>query len=119
MTLDQAMEKIKALWPDHDVMQTPLSAKGMLKILEELGLIKFGEEEFSFDAELVKAILNVEHPNNPPIDEIQKALFENSEFNPESIETVEVTPEQLKGSGKGLKIKDLKGGVKDKSIVVE
>lgn len=92
MTLEQAMEKIKALWPQHDVTQTPLSAKGMLQILEELGLIKFGEEEFTYDAELGKALLSVPHPENntnPPED-----------LNPDSLETVELTKEQVKGNAK-------------------
>lgn len=101
MTLDQAMEKIKALWPDHDVMQTPLSARGMLKILEELGLIKFGEEEFSFDQDQGKEFLSIVHPEDnktaPPDD-----------VNPDGVETVELTEEpikKLKQSKEGLKVK--------------
>lgn len=92
MTLDEAMEKVKALWPQHDVTQTPLSAKGMLKILEELGLIKFESSEFKFDPELGEAIFNIEHPVNT------KTVPED--INPGSVETVELTAEQIKGNAK-------------------
>lgn len=58
MTLDQAMERIKALWPEHDVTSRPLDAISMLKILEELNLIQFGEEEFGINRDQATRLFN-------------------------------------------------------------
>lgn len=45
MTRDEALAKVKDLWPEHELTGLPMSAMGVIKILEVLELVDFKEKK--------------------------------------------------------------------------
>lgn len=95
MTRDEAIARMSAIWPDHPNSATslPMSAMGVLKILEALELIKFKGDGV--------ALKSIAHPEG-------KALAEDADINPDTLVSHELDDEQveqLKAPAAPLKVK--------------
>lgn len=109
MTRDEAEVKIKALWPQHEITGLPMSASGVLKILEALDLISFKEKTAKKDGVALKSIA---HPEG-------ETVAEDADINPDSVEIVEFTEEQvenIKTPSAPLKVAAKKKGAKKVEI---
>lgn len=60
MTREEVAAKVQALWPEHTITGLPMSAQGVLKILEAVGLLEYSENKKAKEPQPEKVAAAVE-----------------------------------------------------------
>jgi hypothetical protein len=102
MTFDEAMEKVQALWPNANLKEQPIGAHGIVRILIAFDLLRDREKANTILDGI--ALMSAAHPEG------EGQLPENIDIDPDSVETVELSEEQVAAmkASKGFKIDKVK-----------